>query len=179
MDADNADPSTTMTGWPKAFFLRNDGKIVGLDGTSLPNLGNPTLTNNLFVVVRHRNHLDVLSSTNASLSGYNYTYNFSTDINQAYGGIAGYKQLSGTVYGMVSGDGDADGAILSSDFDGWSIDLGSNNVYINSDTDMDASVLNSDFDIWSINLGNNNPINAPNSGNSQAIYRSWADGKPE
>ncbi|MEJ5302013.1 MAG: fibronectin type III domain-containing protein [Bacteroidales bacterium] len=167
-DADvpaNATPATTLSGWPKAMFLRNDGQIVDLNG-NLPNIGNPTVNNNLFVVVRHRNHLDVMSNTGAVLSGNTYSYDFSTGINQAYGGSAGYKQLSASIYGMVAGDGDADGSILSSDFNAWAGDFGNSGYYI-TDLDSDGQVFSSDFNRWAGNFGFNYPI----MGVQPVIYR--------
>jgi len=176
-DADvpgNAIPTTKLSGWPKAMFLRNDGQIVGLDG-NLPNIGNLTLTNNLFVVVRHRNHLDVMSNTGATLSGNTYSYDFSTGINQAYGGSAGYKQLSPSVYGMVSADSDGDGSITVGDFNNWSSDFGSNG-YMSTDADLDGSSQVSDFNVWSQNFGISHPVNAPAPG-GVGIYKSQVPDK--
>jgi hypothetical protein len=173
-DADlpeNATPSTKLTGWPKAFFLKSDGQIVDLDGSSLPNIGSPTITNNLFIVVRHRNHIDIMSSAGATLTGNNYTYDFTTGIGQAYGGSAGYKQIGTSAYGMVAGDGDGDGASSTSDFNAWTTDFGFSNVYNSQDFDFDASVQLSDYNQWTINFGFNNPVNAP-SGNNGIIYKS-------
>jgi len=172
---ENALPATKLSGWPKAFFLRNDGYIVDLNG-NLPDIGNPTITNNLFIVVRHRNHLDVLSNTGATLSGNTYSYDFSTGINQAYGGSAGYKQLSGSVYGMVSADSDADGSLTVGDFNNWSVDFGSSNVYLSTDADLNGSTQVSDFNFWSQNFGLNHPVNAPNSG-GVGIYKSQVPDK--
>jgi len=104
-DADspgNATPATTLTGWPKAFFLKNDGSLVDLDG-NMPNLGNLVFNDDLYVVVRHRNHLDVMSSGPLSLSGSTYTYDFTDAITKAHGGAAGYKQIGAGLYGMVAG----------------------------------------------------------------------------
>ncbi|MGC8866530.1 MAG: hypothetical protein ACP5O2_12540, partial [Bacteroidales bacterium] len=131
--------------------------------------GNPTITNNLFVVVRHRNHLGVLSNSGATLTGNNYTYDFSTGINQAYGGSAGYKEIGSGIFGMVSGDVDSDGNVLSFDFNQWTNDFG-NTGYQNSDCDLDGNVFSSDFNYWSNNFGISTPILAPGSGNG-ATYR--------
>jgi len=125
--------------------------------------------------VRHRNHLDVMSNTGATLSGATYSYDFSTGINQAYGGSDGYKQLSGTVYGMVSGDSDADGQVMTTDFNPWSADYGNSN-YLSADNDLDGSVLTSDFNKWAGNFGFNHPVNAPSPG-GQIFYKSQVPDK--
>ncbi len=45
----------------RAAFLKNNGNIVDLDGTSPVTL-NDILPDNYYVVVKHRNHLSVMSS---------------------------------------------------------------------------------------------------------------------
>lgn len=80
-----------LPGWPKAFFLKSDGLIVDLDGTSQPGMGSSTVTKSLFIIIRHRNHLAILSSVGATLTGDVYSYDFTTSLAQAYGGAAGYK----------------------------------------------------------------------------------------
>ncbi len=107
-----------------------------------------------------------MSNTGAVLSGNTYSYDFSTGINQAYGGSAGYKQLSASIYGMVAGDGDADGSILSSDFNAWAGDFGNSGYYI-TDLDSDGQVFSSDFNRWAGNFGFNYPI----MGVQPVIYR--------
>jgi hypothetical protein len=150
-------PATSLTGWPKAMFAKSDGSIVALDGTSQPNIGNPTVTNNLYVVIRHRNHIAVMSASGLTLAGSTYSYDFSTLLTQAYGGAAGYKEIATGVFGMVSGDADGDGKVFPSDYIQWS---GKYNLtgYLNSDYDMDSKVFPSDYVKWSSNYNKNNPV---------------------
>jgi len=173
--ASNATPATTLPGWPKAMFLRNDGKIIDLNG-NLPKIGDPTISNNLFVVVRHRNHLDVLSNTGTSIMDYFRIYDFSTGINQAYGGSAGYKQLSPSVYGMVQGDVTADGMVDATDFNSWGADFGNSGVYQITDMNLDTNIDASDFNGWAGNFGVTNPVNAPAPG-GEIIYKSQVPDK--
>ncbi len=121
--------------------------------------------NNLYIVIRHRNHLDVMSSAPLSLSGSTYSYDFTNDVTKAYGGSAGYKQLAENVYGMVAGDIDADGAVFASDFNIWAINFGLTTVYLPADVDLDGQVFASDFNKWAVNFGTN-------MGKSQPTYRS-------
>jgi hypothetical protein len=165
-------PATSLSGWPKAFLLNSDGKVVALDGTSLPDIGNPTVTNNLFVVVRHRNHIAVMSANGMDLSPTGYSYDFSTALTQAYNGSAGYKLIATDVYGMVTGDADADGSIFSSDYNQWASKYNTAG-YLNSDFDMDINVYSSDYNKWAANYNKGNPI----SKNVQPfIYRSQVPG---
>ena len=153
-----ATSATKLSGWPKACFLKSDGSIVALDGTSLPVIGNPSITpgNNLYVVIRHRNHVAIMSSTGLTLNLNNYEYDFSTAISKAYGGTAGYKLITTGLYGMVAGDADSDGSISVNDFTKWAIDFGKVNLYLNSDIDGDGQISVNDFTRWAINFGIDN-----------------------
>jgi len=157
---EEAVPGTEVDGWPKAYFLLADGSIVDLEGTSQPSMGNPTIVNNLYAIVRHRNHIAIMSADAVILNEGTYAYDFSIALSRAYGGGAGYKEL-GTgsgVFGMVSGDADADGEISVIDFDRWATDFGQTYVYMQTDLDMDTEISVIDFDKWATNFGVNNPI---------------------
>jgi hypothetical protein len=163
-DADspeNALPET-MVG-KKAAFLRSDGSVVGLDGVSQLDIGSPTIINDLYVVVRHRNHISVISNYPMMLLGSVYSYDFSTSMDQAYGGIAGYKQIDDVPlrFGMVDGDADADGSISVLDYSVWAIDFGYPGVYYSSDLDMDSEVSVLDYSRWALNFGIDHPVLAP------------------
>jgi len=163
---ENATSATIVEGWPKAMFLKNDGSIVDLNGNT-PSIASPSANNNLYLVIRHRNHLDVMSSAPLVLVGNTYSYDFTDDISKAYGGVAGYKAIGNGKYGMVAGDIDADGAVFTSDFNLWAINFGNTTIYLPADVDMDGQVFTSDFNKWAINFGTNNP-NREN----QFIYKS-------
>ena len=163
---------TPLAGWPKALFLKADGSIVSLDGSSLPEFDNLNITGNLFVVIQHRNHLDIMSAAGMPLSEGIYSFNFSTSLSQAYGGGSGYKQIETGVYGMVCGDANADGSIYVTDFTKWAIDFGITNVYSSSDVDMNGDVYVIDFSKWATNFGVSNPL----SGQKKIIYKSQVPG---
>ncbi|MCF8379450.1 MAG: PKD domain-containing protein [Bacteroidales bacterium] len=147
--------------WRKAAFLHEDGSIVDLDGSSLPWIGNPQLTGNLYIIVRHRNHLDVMGNAGAVLQDEVFSYDFSDQLAKVYGGSIGYKQIGNDPvrFGMVSGDGDGNGQIQwFLDKSVWGSGSGQRN-YLNGDYDMDGQVKNQDKnDVMHPNLGKGSAI---------------------
>jgi hypothetical protein len=137
-----------------AAFLKTNGTIVDIDGESPVSFFNTSISegNNLYVVIRHRNHLAVMSANSATLNAGTYSYDFTTGLSQAYGGGSGCKQLGSTIV-MVSGDMDKDGNIFVSDFNNWAVDFGATNGYFTSDFDMDGNVWVSDYNKWAVNFG--------------------------
>ena len=164
-------PATRLTGWPKAYFLKSDGVIVDLDGTSLPNIGNPEIASNLYIVVRHRNHIAIMSSAGMNISGSNFVYDFSDAVSKAHGAFAGYRQIVPGVFGMVSGDTDGDGTISVLDFSKWATDFGKIDIYLPADIDGDGEVSVLDFSKWATNFGieNIDPLKKLNVQESKAV----------
>lgn len=142
-DATNAaaaNPSTSVE--QQAAFLLNNGSVVGLDGSSILQFS-ATVSIDPYVVVWHRNHLGILSSNSPIESGGIYTYDFSTDLTQAYGDGLGYKLIDTGVYGMASGDANADGSINADDKTMWAEEAGTNG-YKPADFDLNTQVNNPD-----------------------------------
>ena len=147
-DATDAASATSATRIARqACFLLKNGSIVGTDGTSSLQFSN-SITQQLFVVIWHRNHLGVLSANALTEAGGIYSYNFSTAINQAYGGGAGYKLIGAGIYGMAGGDNDADGDVDLTDLASWKTNAGSKG-YKGSDYNLNNQVNNPDKnDVW-------------------------------
>ncbi len=147
----------TITEYAAAFVL-NNGSILGLDGSSSLTL-HEQVSKNMFVIIHHRNHLSVLSAGSPGVSGSNYQYDFSSDFGQAYGGLSAQKELSTGIYGLIEGDGNADGMIDSSDKTSvWSIIAGKRG-YEAGDYNMDGQINNRDKnDGWFDNVGNSSQI---------------------
>ncbi len=138
----------------QAAFLLNDGEIVGLDGDrdKACLVSTPPISNNLFVVIYHRNHLPIMSANPLTESGGVYTYDFTTPINQAYGTDA-QKDLGSGVYGMFSADANADGDVNVVDKTIWENQAGESG-YKSGDFDMDGQVNNPDKnEMWVPNDG--------------------------
>jgi parallel beta-helix repeat protein len=138
----------------KAGFLLKDGSIVDINGTSTLAFAS-NVSQNLFVVIYHRNHLKVMSNNALTQSGGVYTYDFSTGISQAYGNDE--KMVSGkaVIYG---GDASGNGEIGSDDAAIWLNEVGTSG-YLKTDVTFDGQSDNKDKnDIWVPNNGVNSEI---------------------
>jgi|GEM_PF-5276240 len=159
-DAPSASTATSATTLGKrAAFLLNDGSMVDTSGTGLVMIGNPLLAGNLFVVMHHRNHLSVMSSGPVLLAGEIYAWDFTPAAAQAFGGTLAQKQLAPGQWGMVAGDGDANGEVNNSDkLDVWKPQAGANG-YKAGDFDLNGEVNNIDkIDKWKPNSGRSSQV---------------------
>jgi len=130
----------------RAAFIKSDGNIVDLDGISPVSFAVP-ISDSLLLVIRHRNHLGVISSFALQENGSNtYSYDFSTGANKVYGGESGYKEIAPGIYGMVAGDANTDGTINETDkILSWSPDAGTA-AYLPGDFNLDSQIDNRDKD---------------------------------
>jgi TPP-dependent trihydroxycyclohexane-1,2-dione (THcHDO) dehydratase len=83
-----------------------------------------------------------MSANPVTKTGGVYNYDFTTGNNQAYGTNA-QKYLGNGVYGMYSGDANADDVVNSEDKTIWETQSGSDG-YNSSDFNMDVQVENKD-----------------------------------
>lgn len=150
-DAPDALSATSLTIIARqACFLLKDGSIVGLDGISLPQF-NDSFSQQLFVVMWHRNHLGIMSANGFTDIVSVYNCDFSVSLNQVYGSSLGYKILTNNICGMVSGDSNHDGLINFSDKVLWS-NFSGMNIYFDTDFSMDREVNNPDKNnLWLLN----------------------------
>jgi len=151
-DAPNAALATsgTMIARQAAFLLRN-GDVVDLDGAS-DLLFDVNISDSLFVVIWHRNHLWVMSSYGLVRTGGVYSYNFTTGSDQAFNG--NLKEIGLSVWGMFGGNGLADDQIGDLDKTSvWELEAG-NEGYYQGDFNMDSQVDNVDKnEVWLLNNG--------------------------
>ncbi|MBN1338905.1 MAG: VCBS repeat-containing protein [Bacteroidales bacterium] len=138
----------------QAAFLLKDGSIVGTDGSSILQFSSLTVQHSLFAVIRHRNHIAVMSSEGLQLSGTTYSWDFTTGSGQAFGGSNAHKDIAPGIWGMTGADGNADGQINNGDKnDVWAVQAGTGG-YKSGDFNLDAQVNNGDKnDVWTPNTG--------------------------
>jgi hypothetical protein len=154
-DAATAAQATTATIRENrpAFLLRN-GDIKNLNG-SVYLMFTADISQNLFVVVYHRNHLGIMSANPVPLTGTGAgTCNFRTSSAQVYGSTLGYKQLNTSTWGLISGDGNGSGQVNNSDkVDVWKLQAGSSG-YKAGDFNLNRQVDNTDkITFWKPNSG--------------------------
>jgi len=153
-DALSASQATSATCFARqAAFLKIDGQVVGLDGSSLVNFSTEA-THNLYVVVWHRNHLQIMSANAVTKTGGIYPYDFTTAMGQAYGGANAQKQVAPGVWAMIGGNGKPDNQVDNLDKnDVWRPESGLSG-YRSGDFNLNGQVNNSDkVDVWRPNTG--------------------------
>ncbi|MEZ5082280.1 MAG: hypothetical protein R2750_02320 [Bacteroidales bacterium] len=142
----------------QAAFLLNDGTIAGTDGSSMLRFS-ATISEQLFPVVWHRNHLGVMSAIPLPENAGNYVYDFSSGAAQVYGGANGHNELSPGIWGMTGGDGNHDNLVNTSDKSPlWEGEAGEQG-YLDSDFNLDGESNNKDKDdIWFPNIGKGSQV---------------------
>jgi len=139
----------------RAAFIKSNGMIVDTDGISqvkFPGMN----SGNYYLVIRHRNHLPIMSANPVNLNTTNsLLYDFTTDQAQAYGNSP-MKSLGDGNYAMRSGDAGADGDV---DYPmdilvEWAPILGYDG-YLPGDMNLNGTVdyIGDILDEWAPNLG--------------------------
>jgi len=129
----------------KAALLLTNGEIVSTTGDPLI-FENLTSGEDYYLLVRHRNHLDVISA-NSIEANNTMNYDFTTDITQAFGSLQQVEMEDGTV-ALYAGDYEPDGVIQNSDNDVWEEDPAILDTYNLTDGTLDGVVQLTDQDVW-------------------------------
>ncbi len=126
----------------RAGFIKSDGTIVGLDGTSPLRLG--VMSGSYYVVVHHRNHLSVMSANPVSLSNSAIaSYDFTTGSGQFYGSN-GAVDLGNGVWGMIAGNAENTNSTVDAADRNATWNDRNKTGYENSDVDLNGVVDASD-----------------------------------
>jgi len=142
--------------YQQALFLKDDGSLVNLDGTSDILLEN-VASGEYYVCIAHANHLSVISNTPHTIQESALLYDFSTTETAAMGSEQ-LKEKNG-VYVLHSGDFDGNGLINNQDYNLWKINSSSLNVYSPADADGNGLINNQDYNLWKVNLSKIGLIN--------------------
>lgn len=147
-----ADAGQTTMVERKACFLNSSGQVVNLDGSPLVRFATK-IKDSLFVVVRHRNHLPVISAVPLVNNLGTYSFDFSASAS-AYGGINAQKDLGNGMFAIIAGDMNGDGIIDYFDkTTAWELEAGTFG-YKNADLDLNGHVDNRDkVELLEVNQG--------------------------
>jgi hypothetical protein len=132
----------------EAVLLLDDGTVVDTSGTHPPQI--PTAgVDSVYVVVRHRNHLDVMSAEKVAVTGVS-TLDFTTSAT-AFGASA-QKNVEGVTYALFAADANADGDVQALDFNAYLAQTTSGAIgYQSGDFNMDGVVQALDFNLYLAN----------------------------
>jgi hypothetical protein len=146
-------PDQMMIVSRQALFLMKNGSVRALDGINFPVFYSPE-EDNLFLKVFHRNHLAVRSSNPLPFVNDTLNYDFSLSADMAIGGAFSQKQLAPGIWGMISGDGNADGQIDNRDKNEIWYEQEGSSGYFSGDFNMNSQVDQDDKIVkWQYNVG--------------------------
>ncbi len=139
----------------RSCFLKANGMLVGDDG-STGYIGVKVPPGGYYVVVRHRNHLAVMTA--AAVAGLTWgvtpsTYDFTTGSGQFYG-TGGAKELETDVWGMIAGDPNSSGGVNATDYLVVKGESGQSGYYA-EDCNMSGLVNATDYLVIKPNSGKN------------------------
>ncbi|HRK27143.1 MAG TPA: hypothetical protein PK239_07615 [Chitinophagales bacterium] len=137
-----------VAGGKRAVLLLSDGTLRDVDGTAGATFTG-AVPGNYYIIVRHRNHLAVMSATQIGLPNA-LAYDFTTAAEQAFGPNQ-QKALSGGVFGLYAGDFNTDGVITVADFNFFSANAALINVYNDADANLDKQITVADFNLYQPN----------------------------
>ncbi|MBA2250427.1 MAG: hypothetical protein H0W12_09575 [Chitinophagaceae bacterium] len=170
--------SATITG-RKAGFLLNDGTVVDLDGVT-PIAFNITKQGPAFIVVRHRNHLGVLSNVIPSnaLGTFANDYSVLSNSYKATGASSDPVVLlqGGVKYGLWAGDANKNGAVNAADINSIKVSIaGSASGYLFTDINLSNSINVTDVNLTKVTISSSGTGSAPNRLNSASVVTNIPD----
>ena len=135
-----------------AGFIMADGSVFDTSG-SHPLFFTNIDSSDYYIVFYHRNHLSIMSAVPIRLTQTTEVYDFSTGLEKTYGSNA-QKPLTVGIYGMYTGDANANGQIQTDDKNNyWRLQIG-NAGYWSADFNLNGQVQTNDKNsYWSVNIG--------------------------
>lgn len=143
-------------------FLRRDGKVLSISGDSVITLGMNITPANYYIIIRHRNHLSIMTSNPVYLSSDSYLYDFSDCLESYYGFDA--AQMSNGKFGMYPGDADKNGLVNIEDYQLYQNNcITASSGYLYTDFNLDGYLTGTDFNIFAPVNKKRITTNVPNS----------------
>jgi hypothetical protein len=101
-----------------------------------------------YLVIKHRNHIRVMSQNTISFAAGSASYDFSTGATKYYG-TGGAVELAAGVWGLWAGDGNQDGSTSLTDFTAWRTSAQNGETgYQASDYGLNGHITSSDYVLW-------------------------------
>jgi hypothetical protein len=138
----------------RSALLQADGDVVDVDGVSPVDFGSLS-SSEYYVVVKHRNHVGVMSAfpISIALSGADTVVDFTSDLSQVYGGGNGIGNLNDGKLGLFSGDFNHNLQVQNTDYNATIQRLGLAG-YDPGDFDLNGQVQNTDIQLHMLpNIG--------------------------
>ncbi|HPE56817.1 MAG TPA: FISUMP domain-containing protein [Bacteroidales bacterium] len=136
----------------KAFPISQNGDLINESGVSTIKFMHQ-FKDSLFIALRHRNHLDILSAEALPLTDGIYSYNFTNMADKAFGGANAQTEVAAGIWAMKAGDINQNDTVSDSDIDSWAAIAGMKGYYT-ADLDFNGEIDNIDKNLHLIkNLG--------------------------
>ena len=148
--------SSSTVAATRAAFLKSDGTIVDLEGTSPVGFSGIT-PGSYYIIVKHRNHLAVMSSDLVVLDGIT-SYDFTTGSDKYYGTTSGAKEVETNVWGMLAGDTNGDGGVGVEDYSEYKMTQGQEGYDKIADFNCDGGVGVEDYSLYKLNQGKESAV---------------------
>ncbi|WP_299838963.1 hypothetical protein [uncultured Tenacibaculum sp.] len=127
----------------KSGVLQRDGDIVDVTDSNTP-LSFDVPSDNYYIVIKHRNHLSIMTSSPISLSSNLTSLDLSSDTNMVLGRTNALVDMGSGIFAILSGDFDKNGQIQNIDTNAI-IQLLGVSGYNKADLDMNGQVQNIDI----------------------------------
>ncbi len=148
----------SITKATRSALLQRDGDVVDVDGQSPVSFFNLP-ADEYYLVVKHRNHLGVMSAAPVAISRALSVVDLTSDLNNVFGGVNGVARLGDGLLGVFSGDFNHSGQIQNTDFNFMIPTLGVPAGYLPGDHDLNGQVQNTDLQLKLIpNIGRGQPF---------------------
>jgi len=135
----------------KSALLQRDGDVVNVDGTSA--LSFNIAGGDYYFMIRHRNHLGILSANLVSIYSIATSIDFTTNSSLVVGGTNGISTTGNGKFALSAGDFNGDGQVQNADKN--SVEpLRGISGYSNADIDMNSEVQNAEINsVLNPNIG--------------------------
>ena len=135
----------------RSALLQRDGDVVDVDGSA--SLSFNTTPGDYLLVIQHRNHLGVMSSSSITLGGGTAAvYDFTLTPTAYEGGTNATIQLANSNYALIAGDVNENVQVQVTDIDALLPFIGLS-IYDPTDQDMNGEVQVSDINVIQPNIG--------------------------